>query len=142
MIDGDGDGAYGRDVPPASSPAQPQHPRRRASDQPDPGAAAARPLRVAPEPGEAPRRSRLREWPITVVVLGLVVGMMVVALGFFRVGAVTLSGAALMALFLRVLLPTRDVGLLAVRGRWVDVGVLAMLSFSLALFAFWVPTPG
>jgi len=77
-----------------------------------------------------------------VVVLGLVLGMMVVAIGFFRVGAVTLSGAALMALFLRVLLPTRDVGLLAVRGRWVDVGVLAMLSFSLALFAFWVPTPG
>jgi hypothetical protein len=99
---------------------------------------------VAPEPGEgiAPKRSVWREWPIAIVVLGLVLGMVVVALGYFRAGAVTMSGAALMALFVRVLLPTREVGLLAVRSRWVDVVVLAMLAFSLALFAFWVPTPG
>ena len=156
MIDRGRQRAYGRVVTPAPPSAQPQPHARRSTDLlktadlpetvdfPETERAVVRPLRVAPEPGEgiAPKRSVWREWPIAIVVLGLVLGMVVVALGYFRAGAVTMSGAALMALFVRVLLPTREVGLLAVRSRWVDVVVLAMLAFSLALFAFWVPTPG
>ncbi len=157
MIDEDPDRAYGRVVTPAPMAAQPQPPRRRLTDLDDltePIAIVSRPLRVAPEPG-APRddetgadsavgsrRSVLSEWPIAIVVAGLVTGMLIVAMGHFRAGAVTMAGATLMALFLRVLLPTREVGLLAVRSRLVDVLVLATLAFSLALFAFWVPTPG
>lgn len=157
IIDEDPDRAYGRGVTPAPMAAQPQPPRRRSTDLSDltePIEIVARPLRVAPEPGApgddkrgsdpgvASRRSLLGEWPIAIVVAGLATGMLVVAMGHFRAGAVTMAGATLMALFLRVLLPTREVGLLAVRSRLVDVLVLATLAFSLALFAFWVPTPG
>ena len=144
MIDREDERAYGRVVTPAPPSAQPQPRGRGSTDLPETERVAVRPLRVAPEPGDAsaPKGSVWREWPIAIVVLGLVIGMVVVALGYFRAGAVTMSGAALMALFVRVLLPTREVGLLAVRSRWIDVVVLAIFAFSLALFAFWVPTPG
>ncbi len=94
--------------------------------------ATVRPLR--------PRR-RLRQWPITVVLAGIGVALLVVATDHFRRGAVLLSASVLLAFFLRLLLPERDAGMLAVRSKVIDLVVLGTLGLLLTLFTFWVPPP-
>lgn len=82
-----------------------------------------------------------RQWPITIVLVGVGVALVLVAFDYFRRGAVVLAGSVLLAAFLRLLLPEREVGLLAVRSRRVDVAILGTFGLLLALFAFWVPPP-
>jgi hypothetical protein len=82
-----------------------------------------------------------REWPITVVVTTVVVGLGVVASGHFRRGTVLLSFGIALALFLRMLLPTDDAGLLAVRSKRIDIAVLAVLALATSVLALWVPPP-
>ncbi len=82
-----------------------------------------------------------RQWPILVVLLGVVVALVLVALDYFRRGSVVLAGSVLLAAFLRLLLPDREAGLLAVRSRRVDVAILGVMGALLAIFAFWVPPP-
>ena len=86
-------------------------------------------------------RSWWRQWPITVVLIGVGLALTLVALDYFRRGAVVLAGSVVLAAFLRLLLPDRDAGLLAVRSRRVDVVILGALGTALAIFAFWVPPP-
>ena len=82
-----------------------------------------------------------RQWPITIVLAGVGVALILVAFDYFRRGAVVLAGSVLLAAFLRLLLPEREAGLLAVRSRRVDVVILGTFGLLLALFAFWVPPP-
>ena len=82
-----------------------------------------------------------RQWPILVVLAGVVIALVLVTLDYFRRGSVVLAGSVLLAAFLRLLLPDREAGLLAVRSRRVDVTVLGVLGALLAVFAFWVPPP-
>ena len=82
-----------------------------------------------------------RQWPITVVLCGVAVALVLVGLDYFRRGSVVLAGSVLLAAFLRLFLPERDAGLLVVRSRKVDVLVLGVLGALLALFAFGVPPP-
>lgn len=86
-------------------------------------------------------RSWWRQWPITVVLMGVVLALTLVALDYFRRGAVVLAGSVVLAAFLRLLLPEREAGLLVVRSRRVDVVILGSLGAVLAIFAFWVPPP-
>lgn len=89
-----------------------------------------------------PRSSRLlAEWPLTVVLGGVLLALLTIGLDHFRRGAVLLSAAAVLAFFLRLLLPDRDAGMLAVRSKQVDLVVLAGLGLALTLFTFWVPPP-
>jgi hypothetical protein len=81
------------------------------------------------------------QWPIILVLLGVAVAMVLIAMDYFRRGAVVLSGSVLLAAFLRLLLPERDAGMLVVRSRKVDVVVLAVLGIGLTIFTFWVPAP-
>jgi hypothetical protein len=81
------------------------------------------------------------QWPIAVVLLGVVIALGLVGFDYFRRGAVVLAGSVLLAAFLRLLLPDREAGLLVVRSRRVDVAVLGTLGVLLAVFAFWVPPP-
>jgi hypothetical protein len=72
----------------------------------------------------APRgvRSRLPVWVPAAVVLGIAAaGMVRVLTSHWREGAVLLGGALLVAAALRMLLPDDRVGLLAIRGRPVDL---------------------
>lgn len=87
------------------------------------------------------RRNWLRQWPISVVLLGIVVALVFVATDHFRRGAIVLSAAVILAFFLRLMLPAKDAGWLAVRSRRVDLTVLAVLGLALAVFTFWVPPP-
>ena len=85
---------------------------------------------------------RLRqEWPITAALTVVVIGLVVVASGHFRRGTVVLSFGVALALFLRLLLPSSEAGLLAVRSKRVDVVVLAFLALATSVLALWVPPP-
>jgi len=85
---------------------------------------------------------RLRqEWPITAALTVVVIGLVVVASGHFRRGTVLLSFGVALALFLRLLLPSSEAGLLAVRSKRVDVVVLAILAVATSVLALWVPPP-
>jgi multisubunit Na+/H+ antiporter MnhB subunit len=92
-----------------------------------------------------PRRPRrgisLRQWPITIVLLGVGLSMAIIAFSSFRRGCVVLAATILMAAFLRLFLSPRDAGWLVVRSRTVDVAVLLVMGLGLAILSFWVPAP-
>lgn len=87
------------------------------------------------------RRGILSQWPIIVVLCCMALSLIVVATTHFRLGSLMLAASVILAFVLRLVLPTRQVGLLAVRSRTVDLIVLGVLGGSLALFALWVPPP-
>jgi hypothetical protein len=95
-----------------------------------------------PERDENGRRTRpWMQWP-TLLVLGVVaIGLLVIALGRFRAGAVIIAAGALLALFLRLLLEPSQAGWLVNRSRNVDVFCLGVLGVGLAILAFAVPAP-
>jgi hypothetical protein len=82
------------------------------------------------------RSGRLREWPFAVVVMVALVGLYVVAeLDRFRRGSVVFGGAFGLAGLFRLFLPTRVVGLLAVRGRVFDIVAYWGLAIGIAVLA-------
>ena len=87
------------------------------------------------------RRNWLSQWPITLVLIGVGIAMLLIAMDYFRRGSVVLSASVLLAAFLRLLLPDADAGMLVVRSRKVDVLTLAVLGVGLTIFTFWVPAP-
>jgi hypothetical protein len=87
------------------------------------------------------RRRRLAQWPITIVLIGISAALLVVATDHFRRGSVLLSASVVLAFFLRLLLPEREAGMLAVRSRLIDLAVIGGLGLALSLFTFWVPAP-
>lgn len=87
------------------------------------------------------RRNWLAEWPLTVVLVGVAIAMVMIAADYFRRGSIVLSASVLLAAFLRLLLPDSDAGMLVVRSRKVDVVTLATLGIGLTVFTFWVPPP-
>ena len=86
-------------------------------------------------------RALTRHWPITLVLVGIGVSMIFVALDRFRVGAVLLAASVVLALLMRIVLTDQQAGLLAVRSRGVDLGVLGVLAGALAVLSLWVPPP-
>jgi hypothetical protein len=91
--------------------------------------------------GSAAAGPKVREWPITLVLLCVAAGFAVVLSNHFRRGSVVISGALLLAALLRMLLPTRRAGLLAVRSRAFDVAVLSTLGLGMFLTAVVVAPP-
>ena len=81
------------------------------------------------------------EWPLALAVLCALVGLAVVASDHFRRGTAVFAGAVFLAALLRLTLPARRAGLLVVRSRAVDVGVLLVLAFGLGMLAVVVPPP-
>jgi hypothetical protein len=79
----------------------------------------------------------IRQWPITLV-LGLVgVGLLVTWAVDFRYGLLVIGVAFLVAAGLRLMLP--EVGLLAVRSRFTDVTVLLLFGLIIVLLALIAP---
>jgi len=81
------------------------------------------------------------QWPLTVVLGGLLVSLIVVADDHFRRGSVLFAAFVVLAFFLRLFLPERDAGWLAVRGRGIDLLCLGFLGLGLSVFALIVPPP-
>lgn len=89
----------------------------------------------APVPGPAPRpplyvrrpfvAGLVRQAPLLAALVSVAAGLLLVALGHWRRGLVVIGLALVGTAALRLVLPLRRVGLLAVRSRWVDVLMLA-----------------
>lgn len=89
-----------------------------------------------------PRRTtrRLRsEWPVGIVLLGIVASLCWLALDHFRPGVIAFAGSVAAAALLRLLLPTRLAGLLVVRSRVIDVVTLLILAAGAMTLAVVVP---
>ena len=81
------------------------------------------------------------QWPLVLVLTGLVVSLLVVADDHFRRGSVLFAAFVVLAFFLRLILSDRDAGWMAVRSRGVDLPCLGVLGLSLAVFSLIVPPP-
>ncbi|MDR3083970.1 MAG: DUF3017 domain-containing protein, partial [Streptomyces sp.] len=74
-----------------------------------------------------------RQWPI-LAVLGVVgLGLLLIALGAFRIGTILFGAALLGGAVMRWALP--DVGMLAVRSRFTDMVTYALLGVVIVLLA-------
>jgi hypothetical protein len=95
-----------------------------------------------PEPAyDEPRR-----YPSTIggacylfVLAVLAVGVGVVVNGDWRVGVRVMGGALLFAALSRLVLPTKDAGMLEVRNRWLDTFLLAAVGAGLIFLASSIP---
>ena len=89
-----------------------------------------------------PTASRsLQQWPLLVVVVGVVVGITVTFLGdsTWRLGCVVVGLSLLVGAAERLVLPRRAAGLLEVRGRAFDVIVLTLGGLAVLVLAMAVP---
>ena len=87
------------------------------------------------------RDKLLRVVPITVVLLVVAAGLVLAVLDHWRRGSAVLAVAAALAAAMRLLLPTRLVGVLAVRSRPFDVVFLLALTALLVAMAVAVVVP-
>lgn len=79
-----------------------------------------------------------RRLPIIIVLVIVLVGLGLIFLDHWRRGSVVIGVAALVGAGLRVGIPERDVGVLAVRSKGFDIGFLvtvAVVFIGLAVFA-------
>ncbi|MEE1939426.1 DUF3017 domain-containing protein [Streptomyces sp. TRM 70361] len=81
-------------------------------------------------PGDAPAPAR--QWPLLCVLAGAAAGLLV-TLGDFRAGILTIGAAMLLGALLRWSVPS--VGMLAVRSRFTDVLTYGVLGATITLLA-------
>ena len=82
----------------------------------------------------------LRQLPLLVVLLVVGVGLLQVTFQHWRQGLVVMGLALVGAALLRLLLPVRRAGFLAVRSRPVDVVLLAVTGLALTVIALTIPS--
>jgi len=82
----------------------------------------------------------VRQLPLLAVLLTVGVGLLLVAVQHWRWGLVVVGLALVGAALLRVLLPVRRVGFLAVRSRPIDVVLLAGTGVLLIAITLAIPT--
>jgi Protein of unknown function (DUF3017) len=75
----------------------------------------------------------IRQLPLLAAILVVGAGLVLVTFGYWRRGLVVIGLALIGAALLRLLLPVRRVGLLAVRSRSVDVLMLAGAGLALTV---------
>ena len=103
---------------------------------------------AAPPPGTRPplyvRRPLLaglvRQWPLFLVIVGVGVGLAMVALEHWRRGLVVVGLALVVAAVFRLLLPLPRLGFLAVRSRTIDATLTAGAGLTIALIALTLPS--
>ena len=82
----------------------------------------------------------LRQWPLLVVIVAVATGLLLVAAGGWRSGLVVMGLGLVLAGLLRLLLPVRRVGFLAVRSRPVDVALTIGVGLAVAVIALAIPS--
>jgi hypothetical protein len=90
---------------------------------------------------EANAALSLRQWPLLVVVVGVLAGLVVVVLGdtTWRAGSLLIGVSLVVGALERLVLPSRGAGLLQVRGKPFDVTVLALAGVGVLVLAVAVP---
>ncbi len=81
----------------------------------------------------------VRQLPLLAVLLTVGAGLLLVALEYWRKGLVVVGLALVGAAVLRLALPVRRLGFLAVRSRPVDVFLLSATGLVLAVIALTIP---
>jgi Protein of unknown function (DUF3017) len=81
----------------------------------------------------------LRQLPLLAVLVVVGLGLLLVTFGHWRRGLVVMGVALLLGAVLRLLLPVRRVGFLAVRSRPVDVLLLSGAGLALTAVALAIP---
>jgi len=81
------------------------------------------------------------QWPLALVLLGFAIGLIVLTLYDFRVGSIIMGAAVLLGGVLRAALSHERAGLLAVRGRSIDLITVFSLGTALTVIAVLVPRP-
>ena len=79
------------------------------------------------------------QWPLALVLLGLAIALLVMTFYDFRVGSIMLGIAVLFGAALRTVLPRERAGLLAIRGRPIDLVTMYGLGVALTTVAVLVP---
>ena len=74
--------------------------------------------------------------PYAFVLCGVGAGLAVVATNHFRRGSMLIAASVFIGALARLLLPESQVGLLAVRRRWLDVLLMAIAAIGITLVAF------
>lgn len=90
---------------------------------------------------QPPRRIPSTWGGVVYLVLAAVVvtGLVVVAMGPWRRGVTVIGAALIGAAVARGLLPTREAGMLEVRGKWFDVAAMVGVGVSLIVLASVIP---
>ena len=85
----------------------------------------------------------LRAWPVVLVLLGIVAGLVIAVVweSGWRLGCLVIGGSLGVGAIERIAMPSRDAGLLQVRSKAFDVGMLTVLSVAIIVLAMVVP-PG
>jgi hypothetical protein len=81
----------------------------------------------------------IRQLPLLAVLTVVGIGLFVVAVGYWRKGIVVVGLALIGAAVLRLLLPVRRAGFLAVRSRPVDMALLAGTGLTLVVVVLTIP---
>jgi hypothetical protein len=82
----------------------------------------------------------LRQWPLLVVIVAVGAGLLLVAADRWRSGLVVMGLALVAAGLLRLLLPVRRIGFLAVRSRPIDVALTLGVGLAVVVIALATPT--
>jgi hypothetical protein len=89
--------------------------------------------RVKADPGVPRWLARL---PYAFVLCGVAAGLAVVATNHFRRGSMLIAASVFIGALARLVLPESQVGLLAVRRKWLDVFLLTAAAVGITLVAF------
>lgn len=79
------------------------------------------------------------QWTLFLVLVAMSASCAIMATGHWRRGAFAFAMTVLLAGFFRLVLPTRRVGLLAVRSRWFDSALLVLAGAALVALTLVVP---
>jgi hypothetical protein len=83
----------------------------------------------------------LRAWPLLVVLVGVVAGLVIALLADsgWRLGCLLIGGSLVVGAIERMVLPSREAGLLQVRSKAFDAGMLIVLGVAIVVLAVAVP---
>ncbi len=102
-------------------------------------------------PGEQPKRDQppnataraaavpINQWPLLIVVAGILAGLAVAFFGQWRIGSMVIGSSLLIGAVERLLLSRRDAGLLQVRSKAFDITVLLGMGTAIIALAILVP---
>jgi hypothetical protein len=94
-----------------------------------------------PRPETSVAARSWRQWPLLIVVIGVLAGLVVSFLGesTWRLGCLLIGASLGVGAVERIALPSRDAGLLQVRTKAFDVSVLAVTGAAIIALAIVVP---
>lgn len=81
----------------------------------------------------------VRQLPLLFTLVAVAVGVLLVTVEHWRQGLVVVGAAVLAAALLRLLLPLRRVGFLAVRSRGVDVALMGLTGLVIVVISLSLP---